>query len=283
MQPTSASAASTSRSSAPAPIKSMRAATSATRRWIDGWQWPRTLAPKPQWKSTCSLPSASYRYGPCARTNTYGKPSLRLGLMCPPGNTCSARRARDALSSIFERFARHGLDAGGVEAIVTIQMSRRRDEAVFIRDAVAHQPRGHAGIGQHLRDRAAESAERVVLLDGQDELAAARRREDRIAIDGLDRGHVDEPDRPASRAQRVNRGDRGMQHRTARDQGELVALAMHDRLAELERHVFRIDVRLLAAADAKVDRLRMVHRRLDRGGELRSVRRCDHGQVRDAA
>ena len=159
-------------------------------------------------------------------------------------------------------------DAGGVEAVVAVEVRRRADQAVLVADAVAAQRHGRAVVGEHLGDGAAEAAEHVVLLDGHQPpscAAAARAIAARRAAS-----------RCACRARRRRCPSAAQAPRPPRAPGcteEPVATivrsrarAVLDRLAELEVAGCSagVHVRLPAAADAEVDRLRPVDGGADR-------------------
>ena len=69
-----------------------------------------------------------------------------------------------------------------------------------------------------------------------------------------------------------------------RDDREIVAVAKPDRATEREsaRHL-GVDVRVAAAAEPDVDRVRMLERGPEHGAQVIGIRGADHGQVRDRA
>src|SRR4051812_2620800 len=109
--------------------------------------------------------------------------------MCPyipPGITAVARRLRSRSSArTFSRLAMSDmpfrsdqvacdrLDAHRVEPIVVVEGGGRADHDVLVGHAVAPEHDAGAGLRDRLRDRGAEPAGDVVLLDGEDRAGLA--------------------------------------------------------------------------------------------------------------
>ncbi len=164
-----------------------------------------------------------------------------------------------------------------------VEVGRGRDQAEAVLDAVPAQRRRATKIGEDLRDGSTEPAQDIVLLHGEQRPGAAGGGDHRVAVQRLDRVHVDQPDGAPGRTQRIHRLERRTHHRPAGEDRELRALEMGDCLADFEREVFAINHRIMAARDAEIDRARVGDGGPDRGGELRAVGRRDNREVRDAA
>src|SRR3954462_13860635 len=99
--------------------------------------------------------------------------------MCPnipPGITAAARRLRWELSartfswlamSAIEELARDRLDARCVESIAIVEGGGRPDHDVLVGHAVPAEHDAGARVRERFRDRGAETAGDVVLLDGE--------------------------------------------------------------------------------------------------------------------
>jgi hypothetical protein len=153
---------------------------------------------------------------------------------------------------------RYRLDAGSVKPVMRIEMRWRRDEAVFVHDAMADEPRRSTDITEDFRHCAAEAAKHIVFLDSEEALRAMGCRADRFMIQRLDRRHVDEADIAALLAQGAHRLQRRMHHGAAGDDRQIRAFVMDDGLAELEKNRLFIDHWIMPARDAEIDGLRPV-------------------------
>jgi hypothetical protein len=72
---------------------------------------------------------------------------------------------------------RYRLDAGSVKPVMRTEMRWRGDEAVFVHDAIADEPRRPTDITEDFRHCAAEAAKHIVFLDSEERFvqwAAAR-------------------------------------------------------------------------------------------------------------
>src|SRR5579864_3962500 len=127
----------------------------------------------------------------------------------PPGITAAARRRRSESSArtfswlavsvmvwlpfCSDELARDRLDAGGVEAIAVIEGGGGADHDVLVRHAVAPEGDARARLGEDLGHGGAEAAGEVVLLHREQRRCLAGGGEDRVAVKGIDRVHVDDP------------------------------------------------------------------------------------------
>src|SRR5690349_9698207 len=90
-----------------------------------------------------------------------------------------------------KELGRRGRDAGGIEAVVAVQVGGWADQPVLVEHAVAQQRHSRAGVGERLRDGAAEAAQHVVLLDRHQPSAVSGRAGDRRVVERLHGVHVD--------------------------------------------------------------------------------------------
>src|SRR3954454_14330166 len=112
------------------PLPAARRAASTTA----GCACPRIVGPHEQARSTYSLPSTSYRYGPAARTMKRGvpptAPNARTGELTPPGVTATARANHCAEVSTLGMRTSSQPEGRHCRAGQVRQMARATDEEI---------------------------------------------------------------------------------------------------------------------------------------------------------
>ena len=181
-----------------------------------------------------------------------------------------------------QQLARHGGDAVGVQPVMGVQRGGRRDQAVFVMNAVAAQAHAQAAVGQHLGHGRAQPAHHIVLFHRQHPAGGAGRGQHRVAVQRLDGGHVDHADRQAGLAQPFGGLQRRVHGDAAGDDVQVAAQRVRDGAAEPERRAIGVDLWIAASANAEVDGLGPIDAGLDGRGQLRAVGRRHHGQPGDA-
>ena len=88
--------------------------------------------------------------------------------------------------------------------------------------------------GDNLADRVGETADDVVLLNGDDSACLLRRLDDDVAVDGLDGVDVDESCTDALSLQLLDCLERLVDDKTGGDDGDVIALVERDALAQLK-------------------------------------------------
>src|SRR5262249_32213368 len=163
--------------------------------------------------------------------------------MCPyipPGITAAARLLRSKSSvRTFSRlvmsatvwlplcsddFPCDRLDSGRVEPVAVVERGGRPDHDVLVRHAVPTECDAGAGFRQHLRDSGTQAAGDVVLLDGQHSSGLLGRGEDLLAIERIDRVHVEDTSLDAVHRQAVGGVEAGAYLGAGGDDREIPAL-----------------------------------------------------------
>lgn len=94
-----------------------------------------------------------------------------------------------------------------------------------------------------------------MLLGGDQGPAAAGGAQNGLAVERLDRCHVDDPDRAAFCIELSRCLEQGMRWQAASDDRQLIAFDVLGRLADRKRRAALVNLRLAASPDAEVDRL----------------------------
>src|SRR4051812_1863194 len=189
--------------------------------------------------------------------------------MCPYiplGITAAARRLRSRSSALtFSRLAVSDmpfhsdeiacdrLDARRVEPIVVVEGGGGTDDDVLVRHAVAAERDAGAGLRERFRDRGAEPAGYVVLFDGEDRGRLVGSGEDLLAVERIDRVHVDDAGVDAVRREGVGSVEAGTHLGAGGDDRQVGALAQASGLPDLEvgGHL-AVDLRIAPAPEPDV-------------------------------
>src|SRR5205823_5136323 len=197
----------------------------------------------------------------------------RLTFMCPnipPGITAAARRLRSASSartfswlamSAIDELACDRLDAHSVEPVAAIEGGGRAEDNVLVGHAVPTERDADARLRERFRDRRAQPAGDVVLLDGENGARLVRRGDDLLAVERIDGMHVDDTSVDALRCKAVGSVETGTYLGAGGDDGQVGALAETNGLPDLKVvGNLAVDLRVAPAPEPDVHRPRPVQR-----------------------